>query len=134
MQGAVEALVFTTNYERLQAELVEDRAVMVKGSALPEENGADQDLGVGHRAAGGGPGATAFADLDSGLAGAGNGTAALGELFQRKPGDTQVRLRLEKSRDFSVILDIDAKVRPDKEFRAEVERICGPDALEMLAN
>ena len=38
------------------------------------------------------------------------------------------------SRDFSVILDITAKVRPDKEFRAEVERICGPEVLEVLAN
>jgi len=45
-----------------------------------------------------------------------------------------VRLRLEKSRDFAALLDITAKVRPDKEFRAEVERLCGPDALEVLAN
>jgi DNA polymerase-3 subunit alpha len=55
-------------------------------------------------------------------------------LFQRKPGDTQLRLRLEKSRDFSVILDIPTKVRPDKEFKADLERLCGPDALEILAN
>ena len=34
---------------------------------------------------------------------------ALGELFRRKPGNTQVRLRLESPRDFSVLLDIDAK-------------------------
>jgi DNA polymerase-3 subunit alpha len=60
--------------------------------------------------------------------------AALAELFQRKPGDTQLRLRLEKSRDFSVILDIPTKVRPDKEFKAELERLCGPDSLEILAN
>jgi DNA polymerase-3 subunit alpha len=58
---------------------------------------------------------------------------ALSELFERKPGNTEVRLRLEKSRDFTVILDISTKVRPDKEFRAEVERICGPEALEVLA-
>ena len=38
VQGSVEALVFTTNYERLEPELIEDRAVMVRGSALPEEN------------------------------------------------------------------------------------------------
>ncbi len=43
---------------------------------------------------------------------------ALHDLFGRKPGQTEVRLRLEKSRDFSVILDVSAKVRPDKEFRA----------------
>ena len=51
-----------------------------------------------------------------------------------KPGETEVRLRLEKPRDFSVILDVTAKVRPDKEFCAEVERICGPEAMEILAS
>jgi hypothetical protein len=30
-------------------------------------------------------------------------------------------------------LDITQKVRPDREFQQEVERICGPDALEVLA-
>ena len=59
-----------------------------------------------------------------------NGTdkaEALGTLFERKPGDTAVRLRLERPKDFSVILDVTARVRPDKEFRAEIERICGPE-------
>ena len=59
---------------------------------------------------------------------------ALRSLFQTKPGETEVRLRLEKSRDFSVILDVTVKVRPDKEFCAEVARICGAEALEVLAN
>jgi hypothetical protein len=68
-----------------------------------------------------------------------NGTAdegrasALSGLFARKPGETEVRLRLEKTRDFSVILDVTVKVRPDKEFCAEVSRICGPEAMEILA-
>jgi DNA polymerase III subunit alpha len=69
------------------------------------------------------------------LNGAGEGAraAALHDLFARKPGETGVRLRLEKSRDFSVILDVTTKVRPDKEFRAEVARICGQEAMEVLA-
>ena len=66
-----------------------------------------------------------------------NGTAdkaqALHELFARKQGATEVRLRIEKARDFSVILDVAPKVRPDKEFWAEVERICGPESVEILA-
>src|SRR5574341_1417492 len=37
-QGSVEAIVFTTNLENLQEQLLEDQAVMVKGSVLPEEN------------------------------------------------------------------------------------------------
>jgi DNA polymerase-3 subunit alpha len=58
---------------------------------------------------------------------------ALAQLFERKPGDTQVRLRLESARDFSVLLDVTSKVRPDKEFRAAVEEICGPDCVERVA-
>ena len=58
---------------------------------------------------------------------------ALEELFQRKPGGTQVRLRLEAPRDFSVLLDVPAKVRPDKEFRAQVEAICGAESIERVA-
>ena len=46
---------------------------------------------------------------------------------------TEVRIRLEKPRDFSVILDVTAKVRPDKEFCAEIARICGAEAMEVLA-
>jgi DNA polymerase-3 subunit alpha len=41
---------------------------------------------------------------------------------------------LEKPRDFSVILDVSERVRPDREFRAELERICGPESMEVLAN
>jgi DNA polymerase-3 subunit alpha len=55
-------------------------------------------------------------------------------LFTRKPGDTEVRLRLEKPRDFSVILDVASRVRPDREFLSEVARICGTEAVEVLAN
>ena len=58
----------------------------------------------------------------------------LSQLFARKRGETEVRLRLEKPRDFSVILDVAPKVRPDKEFWAEVERICGPESVEVLAS
>ena len=58
---------------------------------------------------------------------------ALEELFRRKPGETQVRLRLEAPRDFSVLLDVPAKVRPDKEFRQALEAICGAECMEKLA-
>jgi len=66
-----------------------------------------------------------------------NGTSdkagALQSLFERKRGETQVRLRLELPRDFSVLLDVPAKVKPDREFRSEVEQICGPECLEKVA-
>ena len=47
---------------------------------------------------------------------------------------TSVRLRLEKRGDFSVILDTPVKVKPDREFKQEIERICGPEAFEVLAS
>jgi DNA polymerase-3 subunit alpha len=134
VQGAVDALVFTTNFERLQPELVPDRAVFVRGSALPEDNGPPKVSVLDIV-----PLELARVSLPSLISirvwlGQPGGAGALAELFQRKPGESQVRLRLEKSRDFTVILDIDAKVRPDREFRAEVVRLCGPDSLEILAN
>ena len=132
-QGTVEALVFTTNYERLQTELVEDRAVLVRASVLPEENAPPRvsvvDIVPLELAR------VSLPSLVSIRVWLGQANAAeLAGLIKRKPGDAQVRLRLEKSRDFTVVLDIDARVRPDNEFRAEVERLCGPDSLEILAN
>ncbi len=91
-----------------------------------------QDLRPGHRPARNRPRRSAFADLDTGPRRRQRrirrrAAAAQRTLSPRKPGETEVRLRLEKPRDFSVILDVTAKVRPDKEFCAEVERICGPE-------
>jgi DNA polymerase III subunit alpha len=141
LEGAVEAMVFSTQYERLLASLVEDQAVLVRGLVLPEENGPPkisvQDVV---------PLEVARVNLPSVISirvpvnGTGSSNsqadraAELRRLFDGKPGNTEVRLRLEKSRDFSVILDVTAKVRPDKEFCAEVARICGSEAMEVLAN
>ena len=63
----------------------------------------------------------------------GDAAGALGELFAKKPGETSVRLRLESPRDFSLILDVPQKVKPDREFYQKVERICGPESIEKLA-
>jgi DNA polymerase-3 subunit alpha len=140
LEGSVEAMVFSTQYERLDASLVEDKAVLVRGLLLPEEN-APPKISVQEIV----PLEVARVNLPSLISirvpmnGAGNGdltadrAAALVTLFHSKPGQTEVRLRLEKPRDFSVILDITVKVRPDKEFCAEVARICGSEAMEILA-
>jgi DNA polymerase-3 subunit alpha len=136
LEGSVEAMLFSTQYERLQASLVEDKAVLVRGLVLPEEN-APPKISVQEIV----PLDVARVHLPSliSIKVPVNGNAAdsageLQNLFRAKPGDTEVRLRLEKNRDFSVILDVTAKVRPDKEFCAEVARICGADAMEFLAN
>jgi len=108
----------------------------VRGTALPEESGPPKisvqeliPLAVAS------PALPSLISIRVPLAANSEGEAAeaLARLFERKPGPTEVRLRLERARDFSVILDIAQRVRPDREFRQEVERICGPDALEVLA-
>lgn len=135
--GTVEAMAFTTQYDRLLPSLIEDKAVLVRGLVLPEEN-APPKISVQDII----PLESARVDLPSlisirvgvGSNGSFDKAEALNQLFTRKQGATEVRLRLEKPRDFSVILDVTTKVRPDKEFRAEVERICGPEAVEILAS
>jgi DNA polymerase-3 subunit alpha len=134
--GSVEAMVFTTQYDRLLSGLVEDRAALVRGLVLPEDSGPPkisvQDIVALD---------VARVDLPSlisirvgvGVNGVADKAAALQQLFAKKSGETEVRLRLEKPRDFSVILDVSLKVRPDKEFCSEVERICGPESVEVLA-
>ena len=135
--GSTEALVFTTQYEKLCGVLVEDQAVLVRGLALPEESAATK-ISVQE-----------IIPLDlvrvpqptligikvwlnrNGLP---DKAAALQELFTQKPGNTQVRFRLENPQTFSVTLDVPAKVKPDREFRARLEQICGPETYEVLAS
>ena len=134
--GSVEAMVFAASYERLASQVVEDCAVFIRGLVLPEEN-AQPKISVQEIVA-----------LDNkredipavisirvwlGRNGVADKAQALEELFRRKPGPTQVRLRLDMPRDFSVLLDVGAKVKPDREFRTVVEEICGPDSIEKLA-
>ncbi|HUA86129.1 MAG TPA: DNA polymerase III subunit alpha [Bryobacteraceae bacterium] len=135
LEGAADAMVFSTKYESLMPSLQEDKAVLVRGLALPEEN-APPKISVQEIV----PLEVARLNLPALIsirvpvngAGASERASSLRALFQKKPGETEVRLRLEKSRDFSVILDITAKVRPDKEFCAEIVRICGAEAMEIL--
>jgi DNA polymerase-3 subunit alpha len=134
--GSVEALVFAASFERLAPLVVEDQAVMVHGLALPEEGGPPK-ISVQEIVALD----NARVDLPAvisirvwlGRNGSADKVQALEELFRRKPGETQVRLRLEAPRDFSVLLDVPAKVRPDREFRKVVEEICGAEAIERVA-
>jgi DNA polymerase-3 subunit alpha len=135
-QGSVDGMVFASSYERLAALVVEDQAVLVRGLILPEENAAPK-VSVQEIT----PLDVARVDMPSvisiriwlGRNGGMDRAAALDELFKRKPGATQVRLRLEAPRDFSVLLDVPAKVRPDKEFRAALEAICGAECMERVA-
>ena len=134
-KGAVEAMAFTNQYDRLLSALVEDKAMLVRGLVLPEDN-APPKLSIQDII----PLEFARVDLPTvisirvNLASNGDKAGALQQLFLRKQGNTEVRLRIDKPRDFSVILDVATKVRPDKEFKSEIERICGPESLEILAS
>ena len=106
----------------------------MKGPGAAGRRRAAEDLRAGHRAAG--AGSLHFPSLISVRVPLGKSPdlpAALGDLFRKKQGETSIRLRLEKARDFSLLLDIAEKVRPDREFQSEVARLCGPDAYEVLA-
>jgi DNA polymerase-3 subunit alpha len=136
-RGAVDAMVFANRYEELLPALRDDAAVFVRASVLTEEGGPPklsvQEMVMLEEAR---------LDLPSLISirvwlkdeAATEKANALNDLFVRKHGSTEVRLRLEKPRDFSVVMDVPSKVRPDREFRAELEKICGPESLEILAS
>lgn len=132
--GSVETLLFATAFERLGLNLdaLADQAVLLTGLVLPEESSAPKISVQGVV-----PLDNARVDLPALISirvwlgrGEGDRAAALGELFKRKPGDSSVRLRLESPRDFSVVLDVPAKVRPDRDFKKQLEMICGPECME----
>jgi DNA polymerase III subunit alpha len=133
--GAIECVAFTTVYDQVLSSLVEDKAVLVRGLALPDEGGSTKvsvkdiiPLDVAR------VNLPTLVSIRIGINKPESTRAEeLSELFRRKPGTAGVRLQLEKSRDFRVILDVSTRVRPDKEFKAEVERICGPESFEVLA-
>jgi hypothetical protein len=110
--GSVEALVFASAaIERLAPLVVEDQAVVVRGLALPEEGGPPRRS----RCRRSWRWTTRAWIMPTVISirvwlGRGNGSRGQarrrsGEIFRRKPGETQVRLRLEAPRDFSVLLD-----------------------------
>jgi DNA polymerase III subunit alpha len=133
--GTLDAMVFSTRYDELLPYMKEDAAVLLKATVMREED-APPKLNVQFMT----PLEDARIDLpalvsiriwlkEDGM----DKAEALNELFRRKQGDTEVRLRLEKPRDFSVILDVTTRVRADREFRSAIEKICGPDSMEILA-
>ncbi len=136
-RGALDAMCFTTRYDELSPRLKEDAAVFLRGSVLPEE-GAPPRISIQDLI----PLEDARVDLPSLISirvllrdeASLNKAELLNRLFERKQGGTEVRLRIEKPRDFSVIMDVTARVRPDREFRAELDKICGPESMEILAS
>jgi DNA polymerase III subunit alpha len=136
-RGTVDAMVFANRYDDLLSALKEDAAVFIRAVVLPEEGGPPklsiQELVNLEEARVNLPSLISVRIWLKDEASTEKANL-LSELFNRKRGTTEVRLRLEKPRDFSVVMDVTSKVRPDREFRAELEKICGPESMEVLAN
>ncbi len=132
--GSVDLLIFATSFESLRPMLVADQAMLVRGAVRPDENGppkvavsditpldlarvrVPQRISVRVKL-----NASSAPDL----------VERLEQLFRRKPGDTDVCLRLEKQRDFLILLDSGLRVRADREFCDAVEEMLGRGALEI---
>ena len=110
----LEAMVFSTQYERLLPSLNEDQAVLVRGLVLPEENAPPkisvQDI-VPLEVARVQP---AFADLDSGSRQRRRRSPTAPRLFpnlfaRASPARPKFACASKRRRDFSVILDVPAR-------------------------
>ncbi len=136
-RGTADAMVFANRYEELLSVIQEDAPVFLRATVLPEE-GAPPKLSIQEMV----KLEDARVELPSLISiriwlrdeASTEKADALNQLFVRKSGATEVRLRIEKPRDFSVIMDVTTKVRPDREFCAEIEKICGPESMEILAS
>ncbi len=136
LNGFVDLLIFPETYRRVYDRLAPDAAVFVRGRINPEEN-APVRIAVTDLV----PLEAVEVKLPENLIIRirlrQNGAAAaaarrLAELFQRKPGQANVRLEIVREGDFSLTLEPAAKVCPDKEFLAQVEAICGKDAVILI--
>ena len=134
LKGSVDLLVFANQYESLAPMLEEDQPVFLRGEMRVDESGPSKiavneivSLDVARTWL---PKQVAITlQLDNG---ADEAARRLRELFTRKPGGTDVRLRLLRNKDFLAFYDLAAHVQADREFRAEVEQICGAGSLEVV--
>ncbi|MDZ7638033.1 MAG: OB-fold nucleic acid binding domain-containing protein [Bryobacterales bacterium] len=136
--GTMDLVCFAKHFEQLTDQIKEDEAVLVTGSVLPEENGPPK-ISVLDIV----PLRNAFVKfpllvsirvpLEPGKHGTDSRAARVRALFERKPGDTEVQLIVEKTREFSATMTVELKIKPDREFKAELARLCGDDAYQVIS-
>ena len=135
-EGSVELLVFANQFEKLMGQLVVDRPVYLKGTVRADDDEGARRVSVAEMV----PLANARLPQPTqisltltlnGKEQAASRAQRLLELVGAYPGETDVRLRLRKRHDFLVVYDIEARVRPTREFRRRAEEICGSGSLEM---
>ena len=132
--GSVELLVFANQFEGVEERLVQDQPVLVTGSLRAEDNSGRRvsveqiTLLKNARAP---QHEHAYVSLTlSGDHEVSSVASRLRELVDGHPGQTNLSFRLERPRQYLVVLDIDARVNPNRQFRKQIEGLCGQDALE----
>ena len=135
LKGSVDLLIFANQFDALGPMLVEDQAVMIRGSMRVDESGpvkvsVNEIVPLDVARAKLPQQVSITIHLDNG--GTEQTVERLRELFLSKPGETDVRLRLLKKKDFLMFYDLADHVRADRAFRREVEEICGAGSLEVM--
>jgi DNA polymerase-3 subunit alpha len=138
LKGSTELLVFANQYESLGADLVNDAPVLIRGQVRVDEASPPkvsvQEIVLLDNARIKLPlQISVTVRLSNGAGAAEDVARKLRELFERKPGDTDVRLRLLRKKEFLVSYDLADRVRADREFRAAAEQICGRGSVEITA-
>jgi DNA polymerase III alpha subunit len=136
--GTIDLVCFAKHFDHLNDLIKDDEAVLVTGSVLPEENGPPK-ISVLDIV----PLKNAFVKfpllvsvrvpVEPGKRNGDSRAAKLRDLFERKKGDTEVHLIVEKRREFTVTVSTDLRVKPDREFKAEVAQLCGEDAYQVIS-
>lgn len=132
--GSVELLVFANQFEGVEERLVQDQPVLVSGSVRAEDNSGrrvsvEQITLLKNARAPQHEHAYVSLTLSSDNE-VGSVASRLRELVDGHPGQTNLSFRLERPRQYLVVLDIDARVDPNRQFREQIEGLCGRDALE----
>ncbi|MDE0108591.1 MAG: DNA polymerase III subunit alpha [Bryobacterales bacterium] len=132
--GSVELLVFANQFEGVEERLVQDQPVLVTGSVRAEDSSGRrvsvEQVTLLKNARVPQP-EHAYVSLRlSSENEVGSVASRLRELVDGHPGQTNLSLRLERPRQYLVVLDVDARVNPNRRFREQVAGLCGQDALE----
>ena len=134
-EGSVELLVFANQFEGLEERLVQDQPLLVTGSVRAEDS-SDRRVSVEQvtllKNARLPQPEHAYVSLRlSSDSEVGPVARRLRELVDGHPGQTNLSFRLERPRQYLVVLDIEARVNPNRQFREQIEGLCGQDALEV---
>jgi len=133
LDASVEALFFPKTYEQFAGELAEDAAVSVRGRINDRDGTLSlfaQDLTTLDLAAirnSSGPPVVIALHHDKITT---ELTAELKHILQSHPGATQVILRMERSGDAPVLMDLcDFPVQPSSSFMADIKSLLGATAI-----